>query len=230
MAAGRTTVPEELRDGLERYKPEYLSPKVDEVMSRYGAAIGRHCGAVPPRLVAARIFLESRGNPKATAKAQSWYCGIHGSEIGLLQINPCNRKKYGLTDAQAMNPDTNIRYGCQIWNDWSESFFRQLPGATDRPVWMWLVTAVGPGAAKKLRTMAGGYNLSSLLSVAGDKALMDSARGSFGSQPPPLVSWRVGSAISAARSSGAMDGSLGIFGVVIGIAAGYYGIRYLTRS
>lgn len=229
MARGATTVPNELQEGLRKHEQAYLSSKVDAMMARYGMYINRYCGGVPPRLVAARIFLETGGSPTATAKSLKWYCGIQGSEIGLLQINPCNRKTYGLTDAQAKDPEINIKYGCKIWNDWANVFFGEMPGVTDRAVWLWLVTSVGPGAARKLRSMAGGYSISSLMSVAGNASLMEAARSHFGSQSAALVAWRVGTAINAARASGSL-GEGGVIGIALGLAAGYYGFKYLMRG
>jgi len=188
--------------------------------------IDKHSGNIPPRLVAARIMAETTtGNPKATARAQNWCCkrsggqcvdNIYGSEKGLLMVNPCNQRKYGLTSSSVFDPETNIRVGCDIWNKWAASFFK---GAGFDPVWAWLVTAVGPGAAKRLRELAGGYSTGSLRAVAANTALMTASKGYWGSQSPEKVSHRVGSAISAVQVARIGGG----FGLVLAVA----GIAYL---
>lgn len=223
MAKGYTTVPREFQEGLT-YHSAKLPGNTDAVMAKYGSLINRYCGSLPSRLVAARIDLETGGNPRVAARAQNWYCGIYGSEIGLLQINPCNRQVYGITDAQARDPETNIRIGCEIWNSWIDNFLSgDSVDARTRAVWAWLVTAVGPGAAKRLRELAGGYSISALSQVASNSSLLTQNKSYWGTQGPSLIAWRVGVSISAVN---AVVGGMGLFGIALWGAAGYFLFKY----
>jgi hypothetical protein len=138
-------------------------------------------------------------------------------------VNPCNQRKYGLTSSSVFDPETNIRVGCDIWNKWAGSFFK---GDGWDPVWAWLVTAVGPGAVKRLRELAGGYSTGSLKAVAADTALMASNKGYWGSQSPGLVSHRIGSAISAVQVAKIGGGGL----LLVLAAAGAAYLIYKWRS
>lgn len=143
-----------------------------------------------------RIQKESSGNPKAKAPAQKWQTGF-GSELGLLQLSPDTRKQYKISNEQAFDPATNIRIGMDVWNKWSKSFFgKETPkNPVTRNVWSWLVTAVGPGAARKLRDMSDGDDLDSLLKTANDMEALQKNRKYWGSQSPRLVSQRVRDAV-----------------------------------
>jgi hypothetical protein len=158
--------------------------------------VRRYAGSIDPRVAMARIMLESGGNPKTIAPSQQWHSG-RGSEIGLLQMSPDTRAQYGITEKQAMDPETNIRVQMRQWNAWAHNFFKDDPpaDAIQRNAWSWLVTAVGPGAAAKLRSMAKGYDLGSLLRAVSDPAAMLAAKAWWGSQSPGLVSQRVKTAI-----------------------------------
>lgn len=228
MAAGMTgNVPLELQQGL-KYHSDDLSSGIDKVLAKYGSLIEKHRGRLSARLVAARIWIESKGYPGTTAKAQTWHCNsgdIYGSEIGLLQLSPCSREDFGLTAAQAKDPETNIKYGCKLWNRWTDNFFVAMGGTPrDRDMWAWLVTAVGPGAVRVLYKLAGGYSMSKLLSAAGNASLMKQYSSSWGSQSPALVAWRVGVAISAVKA--ASGGGIGR--VMIAAAGGYLLMRFFV--
>jgi hypothetical protein len=229
MARGQTgDVARELEEGSASLTSAEIAAGVGKVMAQYGPIISRHCGSIPPRLVALRIWVESRGNPNVVAKAQTWHCDsgdVYGSEIGLLQLSPCSRERYGLTAAQAKDPNVNIEYGCRLWNAWSASL-----GPTDAvAVWAWLVTAIGPGAVRRLQKLAGSFALDALLAVVRSAETMRQNAAYWGSQSPALVAWRVGVAVSAAKVSGALSAGVTAAGLLALGAAGYVIYKYIRR-
>jgi hypothetical protein len=162
----------------------------------YEDLIKKYAGDLDPRVIAARIRVESGGNPNVTAKPQQWQTG-YGSEIGLLQMSPDTRKQYGISKKQAKDPETNIGVQSKQWNAWARSFFGkakpQDPVAYN--TWAWLTTSIGPGAVRKVRDLTGGdYSLGKLAKVA-DPKLLSKYRGYWGSQSPQKVAYRIKSAI-----------------------------------
>lgn len=191
--------------GKTKPKPQSRGGVPSEVKKKgiktsYAPLIKKYSGNIDPRVVAARVQVESGGNPTATAKAQKWKTGF-GSEVGLLQLSPDARKRYGLTEEQAKNPETNIKYAMKQWNAWANNFFgkNKPKDQATRNVWAWLVTAVGPGAAARLRSLAGGYDLDKLRDVAEDEKLLSKNRKFWGSQSPGLVGKRIKKGINEVK-------------------------------
>lgn len=202
---GKTgNVKTELEQGKHHYDKYDLPTKIEDINKKYGELITKYCNRIPANLIAARIWLESRGNPKAIARAQKWRTG-YGSEMGLLMISPDSRKQYGLTEEQCRDPETNIKYGCIIWNKWVDVFFRERLMPENDPLaracWAWLVTAIGPGATRRLRKLSDGYAFDRLEKVVNDKELMERNKRFWGSQSPALIAWRVGVAIGVAKTT-----------------------------
>lgn len=148
----------------------------------------------------ARVNFETGYNPYAVAKPQNWKIGkgksIYGSEIGLLQISPANRHDLGMTNEEATDWRININVGMKIWDKWVNNFYKEqkeLPEeGSERDVWSWLVTSVGPGAIRKIRELTGNsYNLNDLRGVANDMETLEKYKKSWGTQSPKLIQQRI---------------------------------------
>jgi hypothetical protein len=127
---------------------------------------------------------------------------IYGSEIGLLQLSPTSRERFNLTEEQAMDPKTNLKYSLKIWDNWANKLFdsaEQKPNRTERDVWSWLVTSVGPGATRKLRELNGGYGLRNLQRLISNEDILNAHKKSFGTQSPKLINARIRKALEVAR-------------------------------
>lgn len=90
--------------------------------SKYDSIIERYRGALPLAFVKAVIQYESSFNPSNRT----------GSYIGLMQLGPSVREDYGITEADCLNPETNIRVGCTKLNRIVQAYGQS---ANMRPDW-----------------------------------------------------------------------------------------------
>jgi len=191
---------------LRRFNVEDINEGVDRIKEKYEDLVLKYHHTIPSRLVYARIDLESGGNPNAVARPQKWQTG-HGSEMGLLMLSPDTRAQYNISKEEAVDPETNIRIGCKIWNAWVGRFFIETLGDPPLPVlddvrgtWAWMVTAVGPGATRRLRSLnKNSYDLENLILLCSSEKVMTKNAKYWGSQDRRTVTWRVGTAIAIAR-------------------------------
>jgi hypothetical protein len=119
-----------------------------QILDKYGDLIEQYHLDIPVNVVAARIWRESSGNPKAYAKSTG--------EAGLLQVWPWVQEKYGVTDPY--DPAQNIEAGCKHWSSEVynlrhklEADYNTVP-RNDSDFWSlaYLYTAIGSGATARL--------------------------------------------------------------------------------
>jgi len=118
---------------------------------RWGDLVDAARGWLPRGLVLARIWHETRGNPRVVSKDPLL------REVGLLQLSKPTREQYAHLLADPTDPLSNLSVGCLVWRRWADSFRRWASdkrlltdaqgGAID-----WLVTAIGPGAVRDIAT------------------------------------------------------------------------------
>jgi hypothetical protein len=121
------------------------------VEAKYGVYIHAYAVDLDPELVAARVWYETRGNPKVVSSDPVL------QETGLLQLSKDSQAQYGVLDPT--DPEQNLRAGCLLWSRWATSFRAWAVSSglqldADASVGhfaiAWLVTAIGPGAIRAL--------------------------------------------------------------------------------
>lgn len=90
--------------------------------SQYDSIIERYRGAIPLAFVKSVIYYESSFNPNNRT----------GSYIGLMQLGPSVREDYGISEADCLNPEINIRVGCAKLNTIVKAYSRS---SNMRPDW-----------------------------------------------------------------------------------------------
>lgn len=198
-----TAVRAQLEEGKTSTRHGDLVQGGRSVLATYGGIIDKYAPPIPSAFFAVRIWVECRGNPKATASA--------GQERGLLQLWPWAVEKYGVTDP--FDPEQNIKAGCQMYHDGLKSLKAWLNAnhyRTDGDLLgcIWLYWAIGSGILQHL--LKGAVQVGSnpftavqsyLTTASGERYLTAAAsKGYCGSQSADLVAWRVGFAAQAMRA------------------------------
>lgn len=89
---------------MPKMRPDFW-PLFDSIGATYG---------VPPNLLRAIAWQESRFNPAAVGENKNKAGKVTSRDLGLMQINGRNLKNMGISEADAMRPEVSIRAAAML--------------------------------------------------------------------------------------------------------------------
>jgi hypothetical protein len=201
---------------------EQIAAGIDSVLDSYGGfiddALATYSMAPNRSVVAARIWVETRGNPNVVSRE---------GEIGLLQLSKATMAQYHVTQRSAKNPRVNISVGTMLWHKWTSSLRVWMygqglpnPGTVTWPhmaLLSWLTTAIGPGAIRGILTHLHTTDMDAIRELADDMSTLRTLERYWGNQSPSLISHRIKVAYEAVAAATTKESGTMTIAMAIGL-------------
>lgn len=215
-------------------------PGTAKVLEKWGVYVDRYRGYIPRAVVGVRIYVEvgAGANPAVGPVGP-------GKETGLLQLWLCRSRDAagncvadcGYTEAQAKNPELNLKCMLPIWRAAIERIEKRFPALFPKrdgyEYWacMQLATMIGEGAFGALVTASGAQPgreytaVRQYIEAQGEG--LEALRGYFGSQSAASVARRVIAAERMTMAAAAIEpldasSSPGLLWLAAGLGFAWY--------